>query len=94
VRAVQAWNAPMTFNQQSRGEMAQKEATLKNFFLNLQARPACTAGLVHRHPTWLMRLCCRDAQRDLATAGLHTRHCCCVRVRSGRHRIAMPGTKL
>jgi hypothetical protein len=26
----------MTFNQQSRAEMVQKEATLKNFFLSIQ----------------------------------------------------------
>jgi cysteinyl-tRNA synthetase len=33
-----AWDRPITFNQQSRAEMVQKEATLKNFFNNVQAR--------------------------------------------------------
>ena len=35
---LQPWAAPMTFNQQSRAEMMQKEAALRNFFLNVQAR--------------------------------------------------------
>lgn len=34
------WGAPLTFNQQSRSEMVQKEATIKNFFLAVQARSA------------------------------------------------------
>ena len=33
---LSAWSQPITFNQQSRGEMVQKEATLKNFFLSVQ----------------------------------------------------------
>lgn len=35
---LQPWGAPMTFNQASRAEMVQKEATLRNFFLNVQVR--------------------------------------------------------
>eukprot|EP00892_Ulva_mutabilis_P004454 jgi/Ulvmu1/2380/UM130_0013.1 len=30
------WGAPLTFNQQSRSEMVQKESTIKNFFLAVQ----------------------------------------------------------
>ena len=37
---LQAWHAPMTFNQSSRAEMVQKESALKNFFLSIQARSA------------------------------------------------------
>jgi cysteinyl-tRNA synthetase len=33
---LSAWSLPITFNQQSRAEMVQKEATLKNFFLTVQ----------------------------------------------------------
>jgi hypothetical protein len=35
---LQPWNAPMTFNQQSRFEMVQKESTFKNFFLSIQVQ--------------------------------------------------------
>ena len=50
---LQAWHLPMTFNQQSRAEMVQKEGTLKSFFLNVQVgpQPAVVAVL------WFVRRC-------------------------------------
>lgn len=35
---LQAWHRPMTFNNASREEMVTKEATLKNFFQNVEVR--------------------------------------------------------
>ncbi|NJR41316.1 MAG: class I tRNA ligase family protein [Akkermansiaceae bacterium] len=40
---LSAWSQPITFNQQSRGEMVQKEATIKNFFLSVQVLPPHTS---------------------------------------------------
>lgn len=43
------WGSPITFNQQSRGEMVQKEATIKNFFLAVQARAPSDRGATGHH---------------------------------------------
>jgi len=56
---LQPWHRPMTFNQASREEMVAKEATLKNFFQNVEV-----SGGVGREAGWLSEVwqCCADAR--------------------------------
>jgi hypothetical protein len=49
---LQPWNAPMTFSQASRCEMMAKEATFRNFFLNMQVPISFDSVSVRRFPSY------------------------------------------